>query len=68
MMRVGILGLGFMGSMHFRCYKTFKDVTIAAICEIDKNKFKAANGTAGNIPGSEGLKRSRHNGTGSPDR
>jgi len=53
MIRVGIIGLGFMGKMHFRCYKANKNVKIAAICDIDEKKFTNIGGTAGNISGAE---------------
>ena len=53
MIKVGIIGLGFMGKMHFRCYSAMKNVKIAAICDIDKNKFKKTSGVAGNIKGAE---------------
>ncbi len=51
MIRVGIVGLGFMGKMHFRCYKALEDVQVVAICDTDKTKFSDAAGTAGNIAG-----------------
>jgi predicted dehydrogenase len=51
MIRVGITGLGFMGKMHFKCYKALPDVKVAAICDIDKNKLTGAAGAAGNIGG-----------------
>jgi predicted dehydrogenase len=53
MTRVGIIGLGFMGKMHFRCYKTNKNVKVAAICDIDEKKFTNTGGAAGNISGAE---------------
>jgi len=53
MIKVGIVGLGFMGKMHFRCYKALKNVKITAICDIDEKKFKETSGTAGNISGTE---------------
>jgi len=53
MIKVGIIGLGFMGKMHFRCYKALKNVKITAICDIDEKKFKETGGTAGNISGAE---------------
>lgn len=62
MTRVGIVGLGFMGKMHFRCYQALEDVQIAAICDVDKQRFANAGGTAGNIEGAEahsGLDRHR---------
>lgn len=53
MLRVGIVGLGFMGQMHFRCYKASGEAEIAAICDADESKLKGEGGTAGNIPGTE---------------
>jgi len=53
MIRVGIVGLGFMGKMHFRCYKALENVELAAICDINESVFQDAGGTAGNIAGAE---------------
>ena len=40
MIRVGIVGLGFMGKMHFRCYQSLEDVEVVAICDIDKDQVR----------------------------
>ena len=53
MIRVGIVGLGFMGKMHFRCYRALDDVRVVAICDTDTAKFEDTGGTAGNIEGAE---------------
>lgn len=53
MTRVGIIGLGFMGKMHFRCYRALAGVKVVAICDTDKAKFRDTGGTAGNIQGAE---------------
>lgn len=53
MIRVGIVGLGFMGKMHFRCYRALQDVQVVAICDVDPTKFESAGGEAGNIEGAE---------------
>ena len=53
MTRVGIVGLGFMGKMHFRCYQALDGVQVAAICDTDTAKFADTSGTAGNIEGAE---------------
>ncbi|MEN6384525.1 MAG: Gfo/Idh/MocA family oxidoreductase [Phycisphaerales bacterium] len=53
MIKAGIIGLGFMGKMHFRCYKSQKNVKVAAICDIDEKKFTNTSGTAGNISGAD---------------
>jgi predicted dehydrogenase len=52
MIRVGIVGLGFMGRMHYRCWKALPDATIAAICESNP-KVLASTGEApkGNVEG-----------------
>lgn len=53
--RVGILGIGFMGSMHFNTYKSVKSAHVTAICDIDPKKrsgdWSAING---NIRGAGG--------------
>jgi predicted dehydrogenase len=53
MIKAGVVGLGFMGKMHLRCYKALKNVEVVAICDIDKKKFEETGGTAGNISGAE---------------
>ncbi len=53
MTRVGVIGLGFMGKMHFRCYQAIEGVQLAAICDVDKARFEETGGTAGNIEGAE---------------
>ena len=52
MMRVGIVGLGFMGNMHFKCYKATKQAEVVAVCDADEDRLKGT-GAAGNIPGAE---------------
>jgi predicted dehydrogenase len=47
--KVGILGLGFMGNCHFNAYKTFADVQVTALCDIDPAKLQADAAVAGNI-------------------
>ena len=53
MIRVGVIGLGFMGNMHSKCYQALDNVKLAAICDIDENKLKGGGGAAGNIEGAE---------------
>ncbi len=53
MVRVGVVGLGFMGQMHFRCYKASGEAEVVAICDADESKFKPGSGTAGNIGDTE---------------
>jgi 1,5-anhydro-D-fructose reductase (1,5-anhydro-D-mannitol-forming) len=53
MIRVGVVGLGFMGKTHFNCYKLMDDVQVAAVCDADEKKLKDTAGIAGNLAGAE---------------
>lgn len=52
MIRVGIVGLGFMGRMHYRCWKAQPGATITAICEANPKVLADAGGAPkGNVQG-----------------
>ena len=53
MVRVGIVGFGFMGHMHFRCWDANPDAQIVAICDVDNDKLTGKAAQAGNIEGAE---------------
>ena len=53
MLRIGILGLGFMGKMHFRCWNALPESKVVAICDIEPERFQSQAGTAGNIAGAD---------------
>ena len=53
MLKVGIVGLGFMGKMHYRCYNSMDNVTITAVCDEDAEQLKNTSGVSGNISGAE---------------
>ncbi len=53
MLRIGIVGLGFMGKMHFRCYKSDTNVEVTAICDADAKQLQNSSGVGGNISGAE---------------
>lgn len=53
MLRVGIIGLGFMGKMHFRCWNALEEAKVVAICDIEPDRFAISAGTVGNIAGAE---------------
>ena len=53
MLRIGIVGWGFMGKMHFRCYKSETNVEVTAICDADAKQLQNSSGVAGNISGAE---------------
>ncbi len=38
--RVGIIGLGFMGSTHFRIYQNNEKSEVVAVADVDENKLK----------------------------
>ena len=52
MIKVGIIGLGFMGHMHFGCWKSTKDAQLVAICDIEPDK-RQGGAVAGNVAGTE---------------
>jgi predicted dehydrogenase len=51
MLKVGIVGFGFMGRMHYRCWRELADVQVAAICEADPAAL--ADTGRGNIAGAD---------------
>jgi predicted dehydrogenase len=52
MIRVGIVGLGFMGRMHYRCWKALPGAAITAICESNPKVLAAAKEPSkGNVGG-----------------
>ena len=52
MIRVGIVGLGFMGRMHYRCWKAAEGAVLTAICEANPKVLEAAGqATGGNVAG-----------------
>jgi len=53
-LRVGIVGFGFMGRMHYRCWKALEGVEVAAVCDADPQAFDDTNTNRGNIAGAEG--------------
>ena len=55
MLKIGIVGLGFMGQMHFRCWKARDDAQIVAICDTNKNIVEDCKKTIGNIEGTEAI-------------
>ena len=52
MIRVGIVGLGFMGRMHYRCWKAIPNAKITAICEANSSVLAAlGEPSKGNVEG-----------------
>lgn len=49
--KIGILGMGFMGNCHFNAYKGIEKARVTALCDCDGKKLRADSGVAGNISG-----------------
>jgi predicted dehydrogenase len=47
--RVGIVGFGFMGRQHLKCYRALRGVSVASICDGDKARLKSSEKVEGNI-------------------
>lgn len=41
MLKVGLIGCGFMGTMHANCYKNLEGVTVAAVADLRADKAEA---------------------------
>jgi len=51
-MKIGVLGLGFMGSTHLKAFKEIPDVEVAAVCSADASKLTGdLSSVQGNIGG-----------------
>ncbi|MCL2420843.1 MAG: Gfo/Idh/MocA family oxidoreductase, partial [Defluviitaleaceae bacterium] len=52
-MRVGLVGLGMMGSAHLTNYITMREnnecIELVAICDVDAKKIASGEATAGNL-------------------
>jgi predicted dehydrogenase len=53
MVRVGIVGFGFMGSRHLNCFSALRGVRVVSICDSDKARLKGSVKIGGNIAGNE---------------
>ena len=53
MLKVAIIGMGFMGKMHFRCWQAIAEAQLVAVCDIEPARLANPAGTAGNIAGAE---------------
>jgi predicted dehydrogenase len=54
-LNIGIAGFGFMGRMHYRCWKARGDARIAAICDANPHLVEDAKKAVGNIGGAEAV-------------
>lgn len=54
MIRIGIIGFGFMGRMHYRCWKALDSARIVAVCDTQAVALQATGKGLGNIAGADG--------------
>jgi len=48
--RVAVVGLGMMGTTHFKCYPDIPEAELVAVCDVDPKKLEGDwSGAAGNI-------------------
>jgi len=52
-MRIGIVGFGFMGRMHYRIWKSIKDAQVVAVCDANPNIKEDTKRAVGNIQGAD---------------
>jgi len=53
MLRVGIVGFGFMGRTHYNCWKNLKAAQVSAICDAAPDIVARTNRVRGNIAAAE---------------
>jgi predicted dehydrogenase len=49
MLKVGIVGFGFMGQTHYKCWKKVEGVKVVAICDVNPNIEEDTKRAVGNI-------------------
>jgi len=49
MLRIGIAGLGFMGRMHYKCYKALENARVVAVCDLNPNIEEDTKKAIGNV-------------------
>ncbi|MBN2376928.1 MAG: Gfo/Idh/MocA family oxidoreductase [Sedimentisphaerales bacterium] len=54
MLKIGIVGFGFMGRMHYHCWKALVDAQVTAVCDANPNIVEdTQKAQAGNIGGAD---------------
>lgn len=49
MLKIGIVGFGFMGQTHYKCWKKVEGAQVAAICDVNPNIEEDTKRAVGNI-------------------
>ncbi len=53
MLKVGIVGFGFMGRTHYKCWKALEGVEVTAVCDVNPNIVEDTKRAVGNIGDTE---------------
>jgi len=53
MPKVGIVGFGFMGQMHYKCWKTLEGAEVVAVCDVNPNIEEDTKRAVGNVGDTE---------------
>ncbi len=53
MLKVGIVGFGFMGQTHYKCWKGIEGASVTAICDVNPNIVEDTKRAVGNIGDTE---------------
>jgi predicted dehydrogenase len=51
MLNIGIVGFGFMGRMHYRCWEAMEGAEVAAVCDANEKVLEQLGESTGNIEG-----------------
>jgi len=49
MLKIAIAGLGFMGRMHYKCYKALENARVVAVCDLNPNIEEDTKKAIGNV-------------------
>lgn len=53
MLKVGIVGFGFMGQMHYKCWSALEGAEVVAVCDVNPNIEEDTKKAVGNIGDTE---------------
>ncbi len=53
MLKVGIVGFGFMGQMQYKCWRALEGAEVVAVCDVNPNIEEDTKKAVGNIGDTE---------------